>query len=107
MVFSDLETALEIAPDIVAREEHDLYLCQTNYPSGVEYSLRDKPPAGFSCIKCFKLSIKHKFSTEKKARIMAKVFKERGNPYQLGVRPRYKEKNKYKIISHFAIVENK
>ena len=104
MVFSDLDTAIEMAPEIVELEEHDLYLCQTRYPSGVEYYLSHKIPSGFGCVDCFKIPFKHHFKTEKSARAAAVVFEKRLDK-KIGVRPKYETKKGYEMLSHFYLIQ--
>ena len=102
MIFSDLDTAIELAPEIVAKEEHDLYLCESNYPSGSEYSLRKEVPSGFSYINCFRIQFNHHFKTEKSARAAAGEFEKRTGK-KVKVRPEYEVKKGYQMLSHFYL----
>ena len=81
-IYSNLDLALDNIEDFMLAKETDIYLCQTTYPSGKEYSFREEKDITFhnspTILHCNTIPLWHLFRKKGNALRLKKKFEQNG-----------------------------
>jgi len=80
-IFSSLDLALNNIEDYMLAKETDIYLCQTTYPSGKEYSFREEKDISFQdspvILRCNIIPLWHLFRNKSNALKLKRKFEQK------------------------------